>query len=69
MHVLIVVVSLAYVPTPSACSFASVSGSKGADMIAPYTLHPDISLVSLLYLVAPLAAPHFRYALVPCTIW
>jgi hypothetical protein len=31
MHVLIVVVSLACVPTPSACSLASVSGSKGAD--------------------------------------
>ena len=28
---LIVVVSLACVPTPSACSLASVSGSKGAD--------------------------------------
>ena len=31
MHVLIVVVSLACVPTPSACSLASVSVSKGAD--------------------------------------
>ena len=31
MHVLIVVVSFACVPTPSACPFASVSGSKGAD--------------------------------------
>jgi hypothetical protein len=31
VHVLIDVVSLACVPTPSACSVASVSGSKGAD--------------------------------------
>ena len=31
MHVLIVVVSLACAPTPSARSFASVSGSKRAD--------------------------------------
>ena len=60
-------VSCVCVPTPSACVLLRLVGQK--ELIAPCTLHPTIPLVSLLYLIAPLAALHFQYALVPCTIW
>ena len=68
MHVLIVVVALACVPAPRLVRVLLLQSVGQKELIAPCTLHPDIPSVSLLYLVAPLAVPHFRYALVPCTI-
>ena len=47
--------SLAYVPTPSACSFDSVSGSKGADSALYIT--PDYTLCVTLVLGCTIGSP------------